>query len=120
MVEKVKRLYATWIQIHRKIPRTERFGLGSRIDNALLDLLTALKRASFSELKTKVAILEIAVVKVDDIRFFIQLLWENKLMSDDQFIYFGAELEVIGKNVGGWRREMIKKTSASKAEERRE
>ncbi|MEK7609878.1 MAG: four helix bundle protein [Patescibacteria group bacterium] len=97
--------------IHRKIPRTERFGLGNRIDNAFLDLLTVLRRASFTEPKQKIPLLEIAVVKIDDIRFFIQLLWENKLISQEQFISFGTEIYTIGKNIGGWRKEIVKKTS---------
>jgi hypothetical protein len=116
----VKSLYASWIIIHRKIPRTERFGLGGRVDNAFLDLLTALRRASFAEPKQKISLLEIAVVKIDDIRFFAQLLWENKLISDNQFSSFGINLEDIGKNVGGWKKEMIKKTSPAFNEKSRE
>lgn len=81
------------------------------MDNAFLDLLTALRRASFANPKQKIPLLEIAVIKIDDMKFFVQLIWENKLMSSEQFTSFGAELETIGKNVGGWRKEMIKKTS---------
>ena len=118
VIEKLKLLYVSWIMIHRKIPRTERFGLGARIDNAFLDLLTALRRASFSEPKHKLPMLEISVVKIDDIKFFIQLLWENHLISNEQFIFFGNELEMIGKNVGGWRKEIKKKTSTISVEEK--
>jgi hypothetical protein len=119
VVEKVKILYTSWIVIHRKIPRTERFGLGARVDNAFLDLLTALRRASFTEPKQKIPMLEIAVVKIDDIRFFVQLLWENRLLSNEQFISFGNELEAIGKNIGARRKEVIKKTSTQCAEEKK-
>jgi len=111
VIEKIKSLYAAWIVIHRKIPRTERFGLGARIDNAFLNLLTALRRAAFTETKQKIPLLEISIVKIDDVRFFIQLLWENRLMSNDQYLSFGTEIETIGKMVGGWRKEMIKKNS---------
>ncbi len=114
VVEKTKLLYSSWIVIHRKIPRTERFGIGLRIDNAFLDLLTALRRASFSELKQKIPILDIAIVKIDDIRFFLQILWENRLMSNEQYVSFGTEIETIGKNVGGWKKEILKKTSTPK------
>jgi hypothetical protein len=119
VVEKTKKLYAIWILIHRKIPRTERFGIGLRIDNAFLDLLTALRRASFSEPRQKIPLLEMAVVKIDDIRFFIQLLWENRLVSNEQYISLNLNLETIGNNVGGWRKETIKKTSPTKIGEER-
>lgn len=119
VIEKLKILYISWITIHRKIPRTERFGLGTRIDNAFLDLLTSLRRASFSEPKQKIPLLEIAIVKIDDIKFFVQLLWESKLISNEQYISFGNDLEIIGKNIGGWRKDMIKKTSTTSMEEKK-
>lgn len=34
-------------------------------------------------------------------------------MSNVQYASFGSELETIGKNVGGWKKEMVKKTSAT-------
>lgn len=83
------------------------------MDGAFLDLLTAIRRASFIGPKQKIPLLEIAIVKIDDIRFFLQLLWENRLMSSEQYATFGAELETIGRNIGGWRKEMIKKTSTT-------
>jgi hypothetical protein len=60
-----------------------------------------------------------AVVKIDDIRFFIQLLWENRLVSNEQYISLNLNLETIGNNVGGWRKETIKKTSPTKIGEER-
>ncbi len=118
MIEKVKTLYKQWMIIHRKIPRTERFGIGLRIDNAFLDLMTSLRRAMFSRPERKIPLLEIALSKIDDIRFFTQLLWETKLISNEQLTAFGKGLESIGNDTGAWRKGVIAKTSATGAEGR--
>ncbi len=110
VLEKTKALYQTWIPIHRKIPRTERFGFGTRIDSALLDLLMALRKTGFSSGERKIVLLELAIGKVDDIRFLFQLLWETKLISNDQFARLGEHIEEIGRDIGGWRKGILAKT----------
>ncbi len=114
MLEKTKTLYKIWIPIHRKIPRTERFGFGTQLDSALLDLLMTLRRTGFSSGERKIPLLEIAIGRIDDIRFLVQLLWETKLISNDQFTHLGELIEEIGKNVGGWRKGIIAKTPPTK------
>lgn len=67
----------------------------------------------------KVGLLENALDKTDSVRFFIQILWELHLISNTQYIDFGGEIENIGKMLGGWKKGIIAKTSAIKAEERK-
>ncbi len=119
MLEKTKTLYGEWIPIHRKIPKTERFGLGARIDSALLDLMMTLRRAKFASGERKVTLLEFAVGKIDDTRFLFQLLWETKNISLEQFSGLGQKVEEVGRDVGGWRKGMLAKTPPRKAEEKR-
>lgn len=119
VLEKVKGFYKEWMPVHRKIPRTERFGIGMRIDTTLLDLLMALRRAGFASGERKIALLEIAIGKIDDVRFLFQLLWETRLASNEQFILFGKKIEEIGKDVGGWRKGVLAKTPPLKAEEKK-
>ena len=104
---------------HRKIPRTERFGIGARIDVALLDLLMIIRRAGFASGERKVGLLEISISKIDDIRFLFHLLWETGLIANEQFARFGERIEEIGRDVGGWRKGMLAKTPPPKAEEKR-
>lgn len=119
MLEKLKGLYKEWIPVHRKIPRTERFGIGMRIDSTLLDLLMTLRRAGFASGERKIALLEIAIGKIDDIRFLFQILWETRLISNEQFIQFGQKIEEIGKDVGGWRKGVLAKTPPPRVEEKK-
>jgi hypothetical protein len=46
-------------------------------------------------------------------------LWEIRLVSNKQYISLGAEIEGIGRIIGGWKKGLFSKTSAIKAEERK-
>lgn len=67
----------------------------------------------------KILLLEEVSDYIDSFRFFFQLLWEIQLVSNKEYIAFGAEIENLGKIVGGWKKGLINKTSAMKAEERK-
>ncbi len=118
MLEKVRALYKEWIPVHRKIPRTEKFGIGMRTDSTILDLLIILRRTGFASGDRKIAMLESAIGKIDDTRFLFQLLWDTHLISNDQFILFGQKIEEIGRDVGGWRKGILAKTPAVRAGEK--
>lgn len=105
--------------MHRNIPRAERFGIGTKIDLLFLELLELLRKAVYSSIEEKIKILDDAIVKIDSLRFFIQLLWETRLISNNQYTVLGTDMESLGKMVGGWKRGLISKTSAVKAEERK-
>lgn len=91
--------------------RTERFGIGDRIDSIWLDLLDALRKAAYATPEGKVASLDEAIRRVDSVRFFLQIAWEAKLMADSHFIALGKDVEEIGRMVGGWKRGLLAKTN---------
>ena len=119
VLAKIQTLYKQWMHVHRKIPRTERFGIGARLDAALLDLLMTIRRAGFASGERKLTLLEFAVGKVDDIRFLFHLLWETGLIGNEQFARFGENIEDMGKDIGGWRKGVLAKTPPPKAGEKR-
>jgi len=97
------------------MPRTERFGIGLRIDNLFLDLLELLRKATYAGISTKLTILEDALVKTDGLRFFLQISWETKLISNDHFLAIGGEVEEVGKMIGGWKKGLLAKTPPAEA-----
>lgn len=99
--------------------RTERFGIGEKIDTRLLDLMETLRRASYANIRDKIPLLERAIGIVDSARFFLQLAWEMKLISSEQYAAIGNPIEEVGRMVGGWKKGLLAKTSAPRAEERR-
>lgn len=116
VIEHLKSAYKQWIVIERNLPKCERFGLGQRVDLLFTDLLDILQKASFSQMGAKISLLSDALVKIDSLRFFIQLCWELKLIPSKQFTTLGEAVESIGKMVGGWRKGLLTKTSGTPEE----
>ena len=92
------------------MPRTERFGIGLRIDTLFLDLLELLRKATYANITHKIPLLEDALLKTDSLRFFLQISWETKILPNDQFVNLGKEIEEIGKMTGGWKKGLLTKT----------
>ena len=119
VLEKSKTMYKKWMEIQRNMERSARFGIGNKIDVLFLRILELLRKSMYAPINKKVVLLEEVTDHIDSFRFFFQLLWETKLISDKEYISFGSEIENLGKIVGGWKKGLINKTSTVKAEERR-
>lgn len=100
------------------MPRLERFGLGNLIEESFLKLLDTLRKATYANINNKISLLEIATDKVDALRFFTQMTWETRIISNNNFAGLGEKIEEIGRMIGGWRKGLLAKTSASNAEEK--
>ncbi len=96
--------------------REERFGIGSRIDDLLLDLLESLRKASYMETANKPLALGNAIGILDSLRFFLQLSWEAKLIANKQYAELAISVEEIGRMTGGWRKGLLSKTPPSGGE----
>ena len=72
--------------------RSERFGIGDRIDALWLDLLNALRKAAYAPINQKLSALEDTIRTVDSVRFFIQIAWESELMAQSHFISLGKHI----------------------------
>jgi len=100
--------------------RTSRFGIGMKIDILFLDLLELLRKTVYTPINKKIILLDEASDKIDSLRFFFQLSWEMHLIPNNQYALLGDGIETIGRIIGGWKKGLISKTSAIKAEERKE
>ncbi len=109
MLERAKAAYKIWLVVHRKMARSERFGIGDRVDVLWLNLLDSLRRAAYASLNQTLPPLEGALRAVDAVRFFIQIAWESELMAQSHFISLGKDIEEIGRMVGGWKKGLLTK-----------
>lgn len=110
VLSKQKESYSFWIQLHRNLPRTERSGIGRKIDTAFLELLECTFVGSYLPPEQKILSLNKALTKLDVIRFFSQMAWENKLITTDKYAMFEQGLEEIGRQLGGWKKDLQTKT----------
>lgn len=98
--------------MHRDFPKTERYGLGRRIDNLFLEVLELSFTAAYLPPEHKIVFLGKTISRLDVLKFFLQLAWENKLIPSEKYIGLSGKIEEIGRMLGGWRKGLQKKTPA--------
>ena len=118
VIIKIKESYSYWLLIHRDFPKTERFGIGKRIDELFLWLLELSFAASYLPVEQKILMLEKTISRLDILKFFLQTAWENKLVPSEKYIELSKKLEEIGRMLGGWRKGLQNKTPAKQTGEK--
>ena len=60
----------------------------------------------------KIPMLITAISKLDGVKFFLQIAWENKCLPNEKYTMLSEQLNEIGRMLGGWKKglEMKKKT----------
>jgi len=87
-----------------RFPRQVRFGLGSRIEAAHLDVLESLVAAQYSRGSRRGEALEFANRRLQVARHLLRLACEMTLLSEQSFVH-AAKLQVdLGMQVGAWRK----------------
>jgi hypothetical protein len=82
----------------------ERLGIGQKIENLFLSVLEMTFSSAYLPPEPKIAALGKTISKLDVLKFFVQLSWENKLISTEQHIELSQKLEEIGRQLGGWKK----------------
>ncbi|MFA5780467.1 MAG: diversity-generating retroelement protein Avd [Elusimicrobiota bacterium] len=83
-----------------KFPRSQKFVLGDRIEHYLLDILDMLIEAQYS--KEKVAILRLANLKLEKIRYLIRISKDLRYIDLKAYEFSASSVNEIGKMLGGW------------------
>jgi hypothetical protein len=88
------------IQKIDKFPRSQRFVLGDRLENLLLDILDLLIEANYSQ--DKVPILRAVNLKLEKGRYLIRIAKELRLININGYEFSARSVNEIGRMVGGW------------------
>ena len=107
-----KEVYSLWLNILRNFPRVERFGIGYRLDQSLLSLLEYTLNSAYLPTVEKIIALRKTISKLDAVKFFVQLAWENKLIPTEKHSELSVKLEEIGRMLGGWKKGLETKLPA--------
>jgi len=81
-------------------PRSQRFVLGDRIENHILDVLELLIQANYS--RDKIDCLRKANLTIETLRFLWRLTLDLKYLNTRRYAFVSALLNDIGRLVGGW------------------
>ncbi|MCC7469526.1 MAG: four helix bundle protein [Bacteroidetes bacterium] len=109
---KTKSAYQVWFIILKDFPKVYRYTIGGKIESCFLEFLDTIFSSLYLPKEHKLQRLNIASTRLDSLKFFLQISWENKCISNDKYMNLAEQLEEIGKMIGGWKRGLETKTPA--------
>jgi hypothetical protein len=110
---KTKEAYSLWFKILADFPKIYRYSLGGKIENYFLSLLENTFITAYLSGDRKAAQLSIAILKLDNLKFFLQLAWENKCLSSIKYSALSENLDEVGRMLGGWKKGLEMKTPSN-------
>ena len=100
---KGKVTYALWFSLYAQFPKTHRYTLGGKIESYFLDLLELIFISLYLSCEQKIPKLILAVSKLEGIKFFLQLAWENKCIATQKYSELSCALAELGRIIYGWK-----------------
>ena len=93
--------YAKWVlERMESFPKSQRFILGQRLSNHVMDVLEMLVKASYA--KDKTTLLLQANEGIEMTRWVVRMASDRKLLVPKQFEFSALQLNECGRMVGGW------------------
>ena len=77
-----------------------------------MDILEFSFVASYLLPEQKIPLLGKTVARLDILKFFTQIAWENKLIPTEKYAILSQQLDEIGRMLGGWKKGLQSKTPA--------
>jgi hypothetical protein len=110
VLQKAKVAYTLWFKLVESIPKTYRYTLGGKVEHYFLELLESIFTALYLPTELKIRRIELAISKLDGVKFFTQIAWENRCIPNKQYLELSGLLDELGKMLGGWKKGLEKKT----------
>jgi hypothetical protein len=112
-LQKLVTAYKLWHSHLPHFPKTSRYTLGEKIDSLLVEVVEYIVVASYLSKQNKLPYLKKATLKLDILKFFLQVAWEIKALDTKKYITLSEHVDEIGRIVGGWRKGIENKTLAA-------
>ena len=110
VILKEKLVYREWRLLLRDFPKVERLGIGTKIEQTFLITLELTFTAAYLPPEQKIILLGKTISKLDVLKFFMQLAWEEQLIPTEKYADLSLKLEEIGRMLGGWKKGLQAKT----------
>lgn len=66
--------------------------------------------ATYTNREQKNTLVQKSSVKLDTLKYFLQIAWELKTIDNKKLAALSAPLAESGKMLGGWKKQLIKET----------
>jgi len=83
-------------------PKQEKYSLGQKIENTILEILEFTLQAAYLPKYRKVDFIRKASDKADLLKFLIRLAYETKSINLKRYVILEGKILEIGKMLGGW------------------
>jgi len=95
-------LYRQFHEIRNKMPKQERYTLFQKSENALLEVIEGILKASQLTKEEKLPVLKETASKVSLLRVFVRLMKDIKAIDLKIYTVFELDIDEIGRMLGGW------------------
>jgi len=79
---------------------------GVKIDALFTEIIELILQAGYSAKPQKLPVVLRASMKLDALKYFLQTSWEMKMIDNKKHVRLSGPLVVIGKMLGGWRKQL--------------
>ncbi|PIZ00516.1 diversity-generating retroelement protein bAvd family protein [bacterium (Candidatus Howlettbacteria) CG_4_10_14_0_8_um_filter_40_9] len=104
IIQKVYNLYRDFYITVEKMQKKDKYSLGLKIQNSILEILELTIEASNLKQAEKITPLEKASIKTDLLKTLIRLAHDIKAIDQKKYIKLEEQVQEIGKMIGGWLR----------------
>ena len=102
IIQKFVSIYKLWDEFKNHFSKKHRYTLGSKIDQYFLEVIESLFTASCLNKEQKLPYLKKSGIKLDLLKFLLQISWELKVLDNKKYIILSEKLNEIGRMLGGW------------------
>lgn len=102
--------YKLWDEFKNHFTKKHKYTLGAKIDLYFLETIELLFTAGYLSKDQKLPYLRKSGIKLDLLKFFLQISWELKILDSKKYIILSERLNEIGKMLGGWTKGIQKET----------
>lgn len=98
----LKECYLLWHNFLVTMPRLTRYTLGAKTDTLFIDILEIALTSQYTKREEKKILLETLSRKLDNLKFFITLLWEANGLDANKYGQLSQKLSLAGRMLGKW------------------
>ena len=100
------KLYLAWYRHCQIIPKKDRFAIGQKTENLLLEIMTLVVAAYHTkDASRKREILFQINLKSESVKILFRLAKDVRAIEQQHYIDYEGHLQEIGKMIGGWIRQ---------------
>lgn len=108
IIHEIDSLYKELYLTRGKIPKPDRFGIWSKIENIIIECLELAIKAALTAKDKKLVFIQELKIQIETGKMLTRLTWELKIIADKKYLLLEQKLQQISKMATGWIKYLIK------------